>query len=183
MYLCVQNVCARKDGPCLPCINSLGCCWWFKAVSDNFLPHFGLLSTDWVSYKHQSLPVAEQVHPFMTVVYPMSDDCFQQDNKTRINSNSFLEYDIEFTVLKWPLQSSASNPIQHLWDVVEQGICLVDVQLTHLETLYQYELKSLSNVFSTLLNLYDKQVYLIKCPMSSYICVNIHVYTFNRMIN
>ncbi len=48
--------------------------------------------------------VADYVHPFMTTVYPSSDNFFQQDNaschKAQIISDWFLEHDNEFTLLK-----------------------------------------------------------------------------------
>ncbi len=57
--------------------------------------------------------VADHDHPFMTTVYPSSDDYFQQDNapchKAQIISDWFLEHDNEFTLLKWPPQSPDIN--------------------------------------------------------------------------
>ncbi len=83
--------------------------------------------------------VADHVHPFMTTVYPSSDGYFQQDNapchKAQIISDWFLEHDNEFTLLKWPPQSPDLNPIEHLCDVVEREICIVDVQPTNLQKL------------------------------------------------
>ncbi len=83
--------------------------------------------------------VADHVHPFMTTVYPSSDNYFQQDNapchKAQIISDWFLEHDNEFTLLKWPPQSPDLNPIEHLWDVVEREIRIMDVQLTNLQQL------------------------------------------------
>lgn len=38
----------------------------------------------------------------------------------------------EFTVLKWPPDL---DPIEHLWDVAEWGIHIMDVQLTNLQIL------------------------------------------------
>ncbi len=82
--------------------------------------------------------VADHVHPFMTTVNPSSDD-FQQDNapchKAQIISDWFLEHDNEFTLLKWPPHSPALNPLEHLWDVVEREIHIMDVQLTNLQQL------------------------------------------------
>ncbi len=83
--------------------------------------------------------VADHVHPFMTTVYPSSDDYFQQDNapchKAQIISDWILEHDNEFTLLKYSPQSPDLNPIEHLWDVVEREICIMDVKPTNLQQL------------------------------------------------
>jgi len=72
-------------------------------------------------------------------MYPSSDGYFQLDNapchKTRTKSNWFLERDNEFTVVKWPPQSPDLNPIEHLWDVVEQELRVLDVHPTILHQL------------------------------------------------
>ncbi len=83
--------------------------------------------------------VADHVHPFMTSVYPSSEGYFQQDNapcpKAQILTDWFLEHDNEFTLLKWPPQSPDLNPIEHLWDVVEQESRIMGVQPTNLQQL------------------------------------------------
>ncbi len=83
--------------------------------------------------------VADHVHLFMTTVYTSSDGYFQQDNaachKAQISSDWFLEHDNEFTLLKWPPQSPDLNPMEHIWDVVEREIRIMDVQPTNLQQL------------------------------------------------
>ncbi len=56
-------------------------------------------------------------------------------NVAQIISDWFLEHDNEFTLLKWTPQSPDLNPIEHLWDVVEREIYIMDVQPTNLQQL------------------------------------------------
>ena len=92
--------------------------------------------------------VSDHVHPFMTTMYPSSDGYFQQDNapcrKAWIISNWFLEH--EFTLLKWPPQSPDLNPIEHLWDVVEQELRALDVHPSNLHQLQDAILSILANI-------------------------------------
>jgi len=94
--------------------------------------------------------VSDHVHPFMATMYP-SSGCFQQDNapchKSPIISNWFREHDNDFTVLKWSPQSPDLNPIiEHLWDVVERELRVLDVHPTNLYQLQDAILSILANI-------------------------------------
>ncbi len=52
--------------------------------------------------------------------------------KLKSSRDWILEHDNEFTLLKWPPQSPDLNPVEHLWDVVEREILIMDVQTTNL---------------------------------------------------
>lgn len=75
------------------------------------------------------------VHPFTNIIYSSSNDYHQHDNapchKPIIISNWF-EHDTGFSVY----QSLDLNLTEHLWDVAEQEIRSMNVQLTNL-----YELR------------------------------------------
>ncbi len=133
--------------------------------------------------------VADHVHPFMTTVYHLLM-YFQQDNaachKAQIISDWFLEHDNEFTLLKWPPQSPDLNPLEHLWDVVEREIHIMDVQPTNLQQLcdaimsiwtkiseeyFQHFVESMPQIMKAVLKAKGFQpgtsnVYIIKWPVS-----------------
>ncbi len=106
--------------------------WWCNGVGDIFLAHFGPLNTNWVSFKSHSLP------EYCCWPCPSFYDK-QQDSapchKAQIISDWFLEHDNELSLLKWPPLSPDLNPIEHLWDVVEREIRIMDVQPTNLQQL------------------------------------------------
>uniref|UniRef100_A0AAY5KPB9 Tc1-like transposase DDE domain-containing protein n=1 Tax=Esox lucius TaxID=8010 RepID=A0AAY5KPB9_ESOLU len=70
--------------------------------------------------------VADQLHPFMAMVFPDGSGLFQQDNSpchtAHIVREWFEEHDEEFKVLPWPPNSPDLNPIEHLWDVLDQQV-------------------------------------------------------------
>ncbi len=143
--------------------------------------------------------VADHFHPFMTAVYPSSDDYFQQDNAPCHKTQIILKQYDEFTFLKWPSQSPDLNPIEHLWDVVEREIRIMDVQPINLQQLcdaimsiwtkiseecFQHLVESIPRRIKAVLK--EKggpstsKVYLIKWPVSVY---NLHFLLFKYIHN
>ncbi len=79
--------------------------------------------------------VVDHVHPFMTTVYHLLM-YFQQDNAPSQSSNhlrlvSWTWQWVHFTQMASTVTRSQS--IEHLWDVVEREIHIMDVQLTNLQ--------------------------------------------------
>jgi len=68
-------------------------------------------------------------------------------HKAQIISNWFVEHDNEFTELKWPPQSPDLNPIEHLWDVLEREIHIMDMEPTNLQQLCEAIMTILAKVF------------------------------------
>ncbi len=90
-----------------------------------------LVPTDCLSTTvYLSIP-GEYVHPFITTEYPSWDRYFQQDNVPWHKAQIILKL-VEFT----SPQSPNLNSIEHIWDVVEVEICIMDVQLTKLQQLH-----------------------------------------------
>ncbi len=54
--------------------------------------------------------------------------------KLKSSQTGFLNMTMS-SLLKWTPQSPDLNPIEHLWDVVEREICIMDVQPTNLQQL------------------------------------------------
>ncbi len=110
--------------------------------------------------------VADHVHPFMTTVYHLlmaTSSRIMHLHKAQIISDWFLEHDNEFTLLKWPPQSPDLNPIEHLWDVVEREIHIMDVQPTNLQQLCDAIMSIWTkiqkrNVYNTFLNICQEEL-------------------------
>ncbi len=143
--------------------------------------------------------VADHVHPFMTTVYHLlmtTSSRIMHCHKVTIIPDWFLEHDNEFTLLKWPPQSPDLNPIEHLWDVVEREIHIIDVQPTNLQQLrdaimsiwikiseecFQHPVESMPRRIKAVLKAKwiqpgTSNVYLIKWPVSIYIYIYIYIY-------
>lgn len=72
--------------------------------------------------------VLDHIHPFMTLMYPLSDGCSHQDlcHKAQIVPHRFPEHTNEFTVFTW------LNSVDHFW---EWDICIMDVHPANLQQL------------------------------------------------
>ena len=83
--------------------------------------------------------VADDVHAFMTITIIMMATFGRMTQEH--------EHDNEFTVLQWPPQSTDVNPIEHICDVVEREICIMDVQLKNLQQFCDV-FKAIGNIIS-----------------------------------
>ena len=83
--------------------------------------------------------VADQVHPFTAMVFPDGSGLFQQDNApchtAHIVREWFEEHYEVFMVLYWPSNSPDLNPIEHLWDVLDQQVRSMEAPPRNLQDL------------------------------------------------
>ncbi|GFY06163.1 transposable element Tcb2 transposase [Trichonephila clavipes] len=65
-------------------------------------------------------------HSFMLCCYPHGNGAFQQDNctsrKFQLATGWLDEHSSEFSVINWQPRNSEPNPIERLWDVLEQDV-------------------------------------------------------------
>ncbi|GFS72349.1 transposable element Tcb2 transposase [Trichonephila clavipes] len=70
--------------------------------------------------------LGDHLHPFMLFCFRHGNGIFQQDNCTSHKSwwaTGWLdEHSSDFSVVNWSLRSPVLNPIEHLWDVLGQGV-------------------------------------------------------------
>ncbi|GBL74166.1 Transposable element Tc1 transposase [Araneus ventricosus] len=70
--------------------------------------------------------IADQLHPYMSFVFPTGNGIFQQDNapchKALIVLEWFEEHTDEFHLMFWPPNSSDLKPMEHIWDVMEREL-------------------------------------------------------------
>lgn len=71
---------------------------------------------------------ADNVHLPITTVYPATSRIMCHATKFKLSEKLSPEEYSEFSVLKLPAQSPDLNPPEHLRDVVEHEICIMDVQ-------------------------------------------------------
>uniref|UniRef100_A0AAY5F1C5 Transposase Tc1-like domain-containing protein n=1 Tax=Electrophorus electricus TaxID=8005 RepID=A0AAY5F1C5_ELEEL len=83
--------------------------------------------------------LGDQVHPFMTIMYPKGDGYFQQDNTSCHGATSvcewFEEHSSEMSIMTWPPQSPDISPVEHLWDELEHSMCRRECPPSNLEQL------------------------------------------------
>ncbi|GFW75895.1 transposable element Tcb2 transposase [Trichonephila clavipes] len=68
----------------------------------------------------------DHLHPFMLFCFPLCKGIFHQGNCTSHKSwlaiSWLYNHSSGFSVINWPPRSLDLYPIQHLWDVLEQGV-------------------------------------------------------------
>ncbi len=83
--------------------------------------------------------VADHVHPFMTTVYPSSDATssriMHHVTKLKSSQTGFLNMTMSSLYSNDLHSHQISIQIEHLWDVVDWMIHIMDVQLTNLQQL------------------------------------------------
>ncbi|GFX99285.1 transposable element Tc1 transposase [Trichonephila clavipes] len=85
--------------------------------------------------------LGDHLHPFMLFCFPYGNGVFQQDNfishKSQLATGWLDEHPSDFSVINWPPRSPDLNPVEHLWDVLKQGVkdhLTVQTDLTELWT-------------------------------------------------
>jgi hypothetical protein len=129
--------------PILPGVNGPGWERWCNCVYTMFSWHTlgPLIPTEQCLNATAYLNiVADQVHPLMVTIDPLSHGYFQQDNapchKACIVSKWSQEHDHGvFSLLEWPVQSPDLNPIEYLCGETERAVRSMNVTQSNLQQL------------------------------------------------
>ncbi|GFX60090.1 DDE_3 domain-containing protein [Trichonephila clavipes] len=112
----------------MPGWNCTRALWLSRSLGCFFVALFGIFGSCTNLPQCNSVRrVAERSPPSVyAVLLSARNGVFQQDNctfhKSRLATGWLDEHSSDFSVINWPPRSPDLNPIEHLWDVLEQGV-------------------------------------------------------------